>query len=181
LSNASRKPLAVLVAIALLPAMAASDDRAAPADASRYWAQWRGPLSTGVAPHADPPVKWSDRKNIRWKTRLPGSGHSSPIVWGDRVFVTTAVPYGRAVRHKPVHGEHDNRSASRPQRFVVLAINRRDGKIVWQHVVHKELPHEGGHVAWTRQYATPYVPSPLLYGETLYFLRHYQAVLHGRH
>ena len=40
-----------------------------------YWPQWRGPLGTGVAPRAEPPVEWSDRKNIRWKISLPGSGH----------------------------------------------------------------------------------------------------------
>ena len=160
--SAMRTP-ALLVAIALLAAMAAGEDGAPPNGADRYWGQWRGPLSTGVAPHGNPPVEWSDRENIRWKTRLPGSGHSTPIVWGDRVFVTTAVPYGQAVRHEPVHGEHDNRSASRPQRFVVLAINRRDGKIVWQQAVHKELPHEGGHVSST--FASP---SPVTDGKYVF-------------
>ncbi len=57
-------------------------------DAMHNWPQWRGPLATGVAPHADPPIEWSETKNIRWKVELPGKGHSTPIVWGDRVFVT---------------------------------------------------------------------------------------------
>ena len=64
-------------------------------EAVRYWPQWRGPLGTGVAPHADPPVEWSEEKNIRWKIALPGSGHSAPVVWGDRVFLTAAVPSGK--------------------------------------------------------------------------------------
>ena len=61
---------------------------------SRQWGQWRGPLATGVAPHGDPPVEWSETKNLRWTARLPGSGHSSPIVWGDLVFITAVVPQG---------------------------------------------------------------------------------------
>ncbi len=56
------------------------------------WPQWRGPLGTGTAPNADPPISWSETENVRWKTPLPGLGHSSPIVWGDLVFVTTAIP-----------------------------------------------------------------------------------------
>jgi hypothetical protein len=58
------------------------------------WAQWRGPLATGVAPHADPPVRWSESENLRWKSAIPGKGHSSPVLWGERVFLTTAVPFG---------------------------------------------------------------------------------------
>src|SRR6266700_3164137 len=53
--------------------------------ALRYWPQWRGPLANGVAPYANPPVDWSEKKNIRWKIPLPGKAHSSPIVFGERV------------------------------------------------------------------------------------------------
>ncbi len=73
---------------------AKSDEGAGDTQASHNWPQWRGPLGTGVAPHADPPIHWSENENIRWKTAIPGGGHSTPIVWGDRVFVTTAVPVG---------------------------------------------------------------------------------------
>ena len=66
----------------------------------RYWPQWRGPLASGVAPLAHPPIHWSERENIRWKIALPGQGHSSPIVFGDSVFVTVATPVGEA--QKPV-------------------------------------------------------------------------------
>jgi outer membrane protein assembly factor BamB len=125
-----------------------ADDGGA-SDAARQWAQWRGPLGTGVAPHADPPVEWGGRggKNIRWKTEIPGRGHSSPIVWGDRVFLTTAVPYGDALppRHSTAPGTHDGIPVTHRHEFVVLAIDRRGGKILWQRTVHKALPHEGGH------------------------------------
>lgn len=62
------------------------------ADHAGDWPQWRGPLGTGVAPVADSPVEWSETKNVRWKVGLPGKENSTPIVWGDCIFLTTAVP-----------------------------------------------------------------------------------------
>ena len=120
--------------------------------AERSWPRWRGPFDTGVAPHADPPITWNERdgkrKNIRWKITVPGKGHSTPIVWGDHVFVTTAIPFGKPVqpeRHE-APGAHDNLPLVRRQKFVVLAFHRDDGRKVWERVVHEALPHEGGHV-----------------------------------
>ena len=120
-------------------------------ESHRYWPEWRGPLSTGVAPHADPPVEWSETKNIRWKIPLPGRGHSTPIVWADRIFITTAVPYGDALdpRYSDAYGTHDNLPVTHPQKFVVLAVRRSDGRILWQRTVHRELPHDAGHVTGT--------------------------------
>ena len=60
----------------------------------RDWPAWRGPLANGVAPHADPPLTWSETNNVRWKFALPGKAHSSPIVFGDAVYFTAAVPVG---------------------------------------------------------------------------------------
>ena len=65
--------------------------------AERYWGQWRGPEATGVARHADPPLTWSETENVAWKVEVPGRGSASPIVWGDRVFLLTAVPVGDPV------------------------------------------------------------------------------------
>ena len=111
------------------------------------WPQWRGPLGTGAAPNADPPVEWSETKNVRWKVALPGKGHSTPIVWGDRIFLTTAVPFGEALppKHSTAPGTHDGVPVTQRHEFVVLAVSRRDGKVLWQKTVHKKLPHEGGH------------------------------------
>ena len=149
----------------LLTLPAAANEDSDDGDAKHYWAQWRGPLSTGVALDANPPVEWSESKNIRWKISLPGSGHSTPIVWGDRIFITTAVPYGdaKASRGQHVLGAHDNLSSWRHQKLVVLAINRRDGRITWQRTVHKELPREGGH--YTGSLASN---SPVTDGEHLF-------------
>lgn len=113
------------------------------------WGQWRGPLSTGVAPKGDPPLTWDESKgtNLRWKTPIPGRGHSTPVVWGRRIFLTTAVPIGEPLPPRPstAPGNHDNLPVTHKQRFVVLAIDRPSGKIVWQKALHEAVPHEQGH------------------------------------
>ena len=120
-------------------------------DALDNWGQWRGPLSTGVAPNGDPPTKWSETENVRWKTRLSGSGHATPVVWGDRIFLTTAIPYGEKMKPKfsGAPGAHDNVPVSQRHQFDVLAVDRKSGDIVWQKTVVKALPHEGGHYTAT--------------------------------
>ncbi len=112
------------------------------------WPQWRGPLATGAAPRGRPPVVWGENKNIRWKIAVPGQGHATPIVWGDRVFLTAAVPHGPRVEaiHDDAPGSHDNLPVTSRHRFVVLALHRSDGRILWQQTVHESLSHEGGHV-----------------------------------
>jgi hypothetical protein len=83
--------------------------RGSESDAQHSWPQWRGPLGTGVAPNAKPPIEWSETKNIRWKVALPGKGHSTPIVWGDSIFLTTAIPFGDPVKPRFTRpGAHDN-------------------------------------------------------------------------
>ncbi len=127
------------------------------AEAERFWGQWRGPMATGVAPHADPPVEWGEEKNLRWKVEVPGLGHSSPVVWGDRVFITTAIPYGQAVPPVPddLPGAHDNAPLTRHQEFAVLALARSDGRVLWKRSLRKELPHAGGHATGTFASASP--------------------------
>ena len=141
--------LRMLLAVAVLGGMLGdSDVRAAEGDeADQHWPQWRGPLGTGFAPNADPPVEWSESKNIRWKVALPGKGHSTPVVWGERIFLTTAIPFGEPLppRKSTAPGTHDGELVTHRHEFVVLAVDRRDGKILWQTTVHKKLPHEGGH------------------------------------
>src|SRR2546425_3624857 len=104
------------------------------------WSQWRGPLANGVAPHANPPIRWSETENLRWKIPLPGKGHSSPIIFGDSVFLMAAVPVGEP--QEPVYdnapGSHDNVGVTQRHQFVVLAVSRRDGKVLWKKVVREE-------------------------------------------
>ena len=131
------------------------------------WPQWRGPFATGEAPHADPPVEWSESSNIRWKFAIPGTGSATPVVWGDRVFLTTAIPAGnsgvsegffRRLRRRFTQTE----AASETLRYAVLALDRRDGRVVWERVVREEVPHEGKHQ--TGSWASP---SAVTNGEVL--------------
>src|SRR6185295_6107816 len=85
------------------------------------WPEWRGPLRTGEGPAADPPLEWSEAKNVRWKVEVPGLGLGSPIVRGDMVLVSTSVP-----------GEKD--PAARD--FVVMAFDRKDGTQRFKSVLH---------------------------------------------
>ncbi len=128
-----------------------------PASAADQWAQWRGPTTTGVAT-GDAPTRWDDKTNVKWATPIPGRGFSSPIVWGDRVFVTTAVPTG--VKGAP--GEPGGRGgmsggfaggnadANLEHRFDLLALDRQTGRVVWQRTALVATPHEGYH----RQYGS---------------------------
>ena len=117
--------------------------------AADNWPQWRGPLGTGAAPKADPPVLWNeaDGTNIRWKTAIPGRGHSTPIVWGDRIFLTTAIPVGEALppRLSAAPGNHDNLPVTHRHQFVALAVDRKAGKILWRKSLREALPQEQGH------------------------------------
>ena len=54
--------------------------------AETFWPQWRGPYATGASKTADPPIEWSETKNVRWKVEIPGRGSASPIVWGDKLL-----------------------------------------------------------------------------------------------
>ena len=162
-----RKGLSLLLigASCFFVILVAADQDARVDGAEHYWPQWRGPLGTGVAPDANPPMEWGDSKNIYWKVALPGKGHSTPIIWGEFVFVTTAEPFGPAMKPKPdlAPGAHDNILVTHHHKFMVLAISRSSGEIAWKKTVHEGLPHEGGH--YSGSYASN---SPVTDGEHLF-------------
>lgn len=151
--------LLVIACTAAFATSSSADDP--PNDADANWPQWRGPLATGVAPHGKPPVKWSESSNIRWKVAIPGRGHATPIVWGDRIYVQTAVKTDRkaepkeAAEQPPQHpqGRRGRRGGNwmgsttptHIHEFAILAADRRTGKTLWQKVLCEELPDEGGH------------------------------------
>jgi outer membrane protein assembly factor BamB len=93
----------------------------APATAQN-WPGWRGPSGDGIVHETGFPTSWSD-KDIAWKTPIPGKGHSSPIVWGDRVFVTSCI-------------EGDNpKDKAAPRERILVCVDRRKGSIIWQKTV----------------------------------------------
>lgn len=109
----------------------------------RYWPQWRGPHATGVSRTANPPIEWSETKNIRWKTEIPGRGSSTPVIWGDRIFLLTALPMG--LTGDAAHAPRGGREPRDVNRYIVLAIDRRTGRTIWERTAREERPHEGSH------------------------------------
>lgn len=113
------------------------------------WPQWRGPLANGVAPHADPPTRWSETENVKWKVRVPGRGTASPIVWSNQVFLLTAVPTGAksepALSDAPEGLRQMTAAADEVQRFTVLAFDRDTGAVRWEHSPREQKPHAGHH------------------------------------
>ena len=144
-----RKPNSLLVAFGFTVATAGALGQAV--NPLAQWGQWRGPLATGAAPKADPPVEWSETKNIRWKTKLPGLGHSSPVVWGSLVFVTTAEMTGAKKPFTGVtpDGAHNNMNPLFDHQFAVMAIERQTGAVVWRRTVATRQPHESTHESAT--------------------------------
>jgi outer membrane protein assembly factor BamB len=114
---------------------------------TNVWPSWRGPSQNGVAP-GDPPVTWSDGTNVHWKIPIPGRGHSTPVAWGDRLFLTTAIPTGKKLQGAPAQEggrAGGGAAAGEEHRFEVIAIERATGKVVWQRTATTAVPHEGYH------------------------------------
>lgn len=126
------------------------------AHAGENWPMFRGPNADGLAPaQASLPSEWSDTKNVAWKTPIPGMGWSSPIVWGKKVFLTTAVSEGK--ENQPAKGLYMGSSAKspNPHRWLVLCLDVETGKILWEKEVHKGAPAQTRHIKNTYASETP--------------------------
>src|SRR5580692_3414162 len=112
------------------------------------WPQWRGPNWNGIA-NGDAPLHWSDTEHIKWKAEIPGRGHSSPVIWGDKIFVTTSVPTGVVPPASNESGRGGRGGGSRgpqpEQKLMLLALDRKTGKQLWEQVAKVATPHEGYH------------------------------------
>src|SRR5262245_3243145 len=115
--------------------------------------RWRGPCDTGMW-CGDAPTTWSDTKKIKWKVPIPGRGHSSPVLWGDQIFITTAVPIGAEPEGerpaKPQPGVDAPRRGGGAaggagplvdHKFELISIDRRTGKILWERSAKVAKPH----------------------------------------
>lgn len=115
------------------------------------WPQWRGPFATGVAPAGDPPVEWNESLNVKWKVEIPGKGHATPIIWGDQIILLSAVQSDKKVETKEPDEDQEQRHWMSPtstdyiHKFVVLSVDRNNGKKLWQTIVREELPHSHTH------------------------------------
>jgi outer membrane protein assembly factor BamB len=151
------------------------------------WPQWRGPLGNGVAPDANPPIKWSETENVKWKVAVPGFGTSTPMIWQDKVFLLTAIAPAKdeaaALAPAPAAEAAPAPGAPREGRrrrggggggmtrekpsgefeFAVVCLARDSGKVFWQKTVRKEVPHEAHHRDHGYASATPVTDGKLLY------------------
>lgn len=119
-------------------------------NAMDYWPQWRGPLGTGAAVKGNPPVHFSETQNLKWKTPIPGKGHATPIVWGDKIIVETAVPAkfeGKPNSEIMEDGMSwmDVSETNLVLDYKVILVNRTNGKIIWEKTVTSEKPQERTH------------------------------------
>jgi outer membrane protein assembly factor BamB len=148
--------------ITIIPRAGAAED---PLD---NWPQWRGPLVTGEAPRGDPPLKWDDKTNVQWKAALPGKGSATPVVWGDLVFVLAARDTGRTAAPADVP-KPDPRFTARTKppttyyQFLVMAFDRKTGKLRWQRTAAEKVPHEGHHPTHSYAAASPVTDGRYLY------------------
>lgn len=117
-----------------------------------YWPQWRGPEANGVAPKGNPPIEWNETKNIKWKIEIPGKGHSTPIIWEDKIFILTAIETNQKIEKEEAKAEEEQGgrrmsglTAESVLNFVVLALNREDGTVLWEKSVVQEAPIDGTH------------------------------------
>ena len=111
------------------------------------WPHWRGPSDTGSA-DADVPLTWSDTSNVRWKVEIPGRAFSTPVAWGNRLFLTTSIPTVKKASDSGASGggrAGGGAGSGEEHRFEVLAVDRDSGKILWQRTATTATPHEGYH------------------------------------
>jgi outer membrane protein assembly factor BamB len=164
----SAKIFFVLSALLLTALAAASSGRAA---GDTNWPQWRGPEGSGVSAERNLPEEWGETKNVRWKTPLPGKGHSSPVVWDKRVFVTTAiggavVPGAQSVKHT-IEGQEwkhpDSVGADRKHTFKVIALDRDTGKVLWEQTAWEGTPYDDRHRKSSYAAATPATDGKMVY------------------
>lgn len=151
----------------MLFAVAAATANGAPGD----WPRWRGPLDNGMA-LGGAPSAWSDSQGVAWKAAVPGRGHSTPVVWGDRIFVTTAVPTGMTAPAPPAaeegapgatrrRGPGGGSGPQAEQRLMVMAFDRKTGRQLWEQTARTVAPHEGFH----QQYGSFASNSPVVDGK----------------
>jgi outer membrane protein assembly factor BamB len=141
------------------------------------WPQWRGPDGQGISTETSLPSEWSSGRNIAWKTPIPGRGHSSPIVWGNHVFLTTAVegdvvPGAKAPIHyiqedkaKPPEAflHPDSVGADRKHTYKVIAVALDTGKVLWERVAYEGVVFDNRHKSSSYASPTPVTDGTLVY------------------
>jgi outer membrane protein assembly factor BamB len=146
-----KRPLGLSCAILLAGSLAAEKTTV-------NWPSFRGPSAAGVADGSNLPETWNGEsgENIKWKLRIPGLAHSSPVVWRDRVFVTTAISSaGNATFRRGLYGEGDASDDLSVHQWKVYALDKKTGKVIWEQVAVQGVPKEKRHIKSTYASSTP--------------------------
>ena len=146
----------LLVVLSWLPAKSPAADN---------WAQFRGPGASGVSANTGLPETWSAEQGVAWKTPIPGRGWSSPIVWGDRIFVTTAIREGGEPEEakKGLYFGGNRPAPEDSHRFLVYCLDFDTGRIVWEREVHRGVPRHGHHLKNSLASETPVTDGERVY------------------
>jgi len=127
-----------------------------PEEYTSNWPNWRGANSDGVSLNGTPPTEWSETNNVKWKTPIPGKGIGTPVVWGDQIFITTAIELDKKATEEAIKRLKKTSptflklfgwsgTTENFLQFVVYSVNRSNGEIKWKKVVREQFPHEGIH------------------------------------
>src|SRR5579883_1661428 len=110
--------------------------------AQTNWPMFHGPEAKGQALSAETPRTWAQTGGaIQWKTAIPGLGHSSPVIWGEHLFVTTAVNQSKAAPLKVgLYGEPESAEDDEEQQWKVYCLNKRSGQVLWERTAHAGKP-----------------------------------------
>jgi len=128
------------------------------AASGQNWPSFRGPVASGVADGQNLPVRWDahQRVNVIWKTEIHGLAHSSPVVWGDRVFLTTAVSSKPSATFKPgLYGDGTASDDLSVHQWNLICLERATGKVLWERTAYQGVPKEKRHIKSTYANATP--------------------------
>lgn len=134
-------------------------------DPQQHWHHWRGPFANGcAASDAKPLTEWSASENIRWAVDVPGKGTATPVIWGQRVFVVSAVETDRKA-DAPAQASELSKTVPPDvyYQFVVSCLDRQTGKLLWKQIAAEEVPHEGHHPTHTYAAGSPTTDGQRLY------------------
>jgi outer membrane protein assembly factor BamB len=148
----------IRAAVAVITTIVAAATLIAAAPPASPWPSFRGARAEGIAKDQQLPERWnaSTGDGVKWKVKVPGLAHSSPIVWGERVFVTTAVSSQADASFKPgLYGAGTASEDHSTQRWMLLAYDRKTGKPLWERVAFEGAPVDKRHIKSTYASATP--------------------------
>lgn len=141
-----------------LTSHARTKSRSNPRSAKGSWPTFRGPQASGIAEGQNLPDEWNGKtgQNILWHTPIPGLAHSSPIVWGNRVFVTSAISSDPKASFRPgLYGDGDASKDQSRHRWTIFALDKQSGKVLWERVAYEGEPREKRHIKATYANSTP--------------------------